>query len=185
MSKDEDRIDRLIQSVLNVDPVPGLESRIVERVRSEARVRRLFIRRLAAGAGLASAVALVVLMIGFPQRESHSVEPALPSERIAKPAEVSTRVVNNAPLSSQPLPVLSPGPSNMAPRMVGIAVGDPLAKVASSALPAEALSPPPLKDFSLGTAAPPLITAAFPDPDLPQFQIGAFSLSASNQGVAE
>jgi hypothetical protein len=184
MSKDEDRIDRLIQSVLNVDPVPGLESRIAERVRREARVRRMFIRRFAAGAGLASAVALVVLMIGFPQRESHSVGPALASKHIAKPAEVSTRV-NNAPSSSQPLPVLSTGPSNMAPRTMGIAVGDPLAKVASSALPAEALSPPPLKDFSLGTATPPLITAALPDPDLPQFQIGAFSLSASNQGVAE
>jgi len=175
MSNDEDRIDRLIQSVLNVDPVPGLESRIVERVRSEARVRRVFIRRLAAGAGLASAVALVVLMIGFPQRESHGVEPALASGRFAKPAEVPDSA-NDAPSSSQPLPGLSP---------VGIALGDPLATAASSALPAEALSPPPLKDFSLGSAAPPLITAALPDPDLPQFQIGAFSLSASNQGVAE
>jgi hypothetical protein len=163
MSRDEDRIDRLIQSVLNVDPVPGFESRIVERVRSEARVRRVLMRRLAAGAGLASAVALVVLMIGFPQRESQSAAPEFASERIAKPAEVSASV-NNAPSSSQPLPVLSP---------VGIAVGDPLATAASSALPAEALSPASLKDFSL------------PDPNLRQFEIPAFSLLASNEGAAE
>ena len=175
MNKDEDRIDRLIQSVLNVDPVPGLENRIVERVRSEARVRRVFIRRLAAGAGLASAVALVVLMIGFPQREYQSAEPALASERVAEPAEVSTSV-NNSPSSSQPLPVLSP---------VGIAVGDPLTTAASSALPTEALSPASLKIFSLGTVAPPLITAALPDPNPGQFEIPAFSLLALNEGAAE
>jgi len=185
MNQDQDRIDRLIQAVLTVDPPQGLENRIRQRVRSEARARRVLTRRLVFSAGLAAAIVLIVLMIDLPHRESNRVERASAPEYITEPAAASTRV-HAAPPVSWPSPVSPAESSNMPATvtMAGIAVGDPLAKAASSVVPVEAISPTALKDFSLETVSP-LITAALPDPGFPQFEIRAFTLLASNEGVLE
>jgi len=155
MSREQDQIDRLIHAALSVDPAPGLENRIRQRVQREASARRVVMGRLLWPAGLVSAVALVVLMIGLPQREA---------TRVADPATVFAGV-NNPPSILPSLPVRPRERSGLVTTatVAVIDVGEPLAKAASSALPAEAL----------------------PEVELPPFEIRSVSLSALDQGVAE
>ena len=182
MNKDQDRVDRLIQSVLTVSPSPEFESRIRGRIRREACVHRVAFRPGVFGCGLLAAAAIVLILIGLPQRESSRVEKVTQSTLVASPA-------NTGANDSQPSPVVAAVPeekSHPVMKTIVVAAGDPLAKAASAALTPEALRLPPLKEFSLETSTPLLVTAAVqPDQSLPKFEIQPFFLLSSNEGVAE
>jgi hypothetical protein len=171
MNEDQDRIDRMVQSVLAVNPSTEFESRIRLRVRGESRTHKLS-KPMLLVAGFAAVVVVILAGAGLPRHETASsvgllTEPAPPSI-----------TAGNAPTISRPSPVASREPSIAAIGSIVVSVGD--------ALRTEALAPPPLEEFSLGTSSHPLIAATLPqDNNLPQFAIQPFSLLVLNEGVAE
>jgi hypothetical protein len=175
MNEDQDRIDRLVQSVLAVNPSTEFESRIRQRVRRESRTHKSS-KPLLLVAGFAAVVVVILAGAGLPRHETHPMH--APSASSAS----SVELVSNAPAIAQPSPVALSEPSIATTGPLLATVGDPPV----SSLSTEALAPPPLEEFSLGTSSQPLITAALPqDNNLPQFAIQSFSLLGSNEGVAE
>jgi hypothetical protein len=184
MNQDEDRIDRLVRSVLAANPSPEFESRIRTRIRTEARGHRRAFNPMLLGSCLVAAMVIALTLSGPPKGDSGFVEKA------SQPVHLSIHA--NAPAKeaddSRPSPASTAVPVEQSHRMktVIVAPGDSLTNVASSALGADALTVPPLEWVSLEASAPPLAIAALPPGhDLPQFEIQPFSLWASNEGVTE
>ena len=174
MNDEQDRVDRLVRSVLSVDPSVGFESRIRQRIGHEKQVRRGGSRLLVLGSGIAAAIAIVVLLAGYPGREPSRV--ASSSEVALPPIEttVAPEVVHNA----QPM---QPSPAELERVPAGKSVARAEAPVAQSESPdavPDFLVLSPLEGLSLETI--PLTAVAFAPAELPQFTIQPLSLSASN-----
>lgn len=174
MNEEQDRVDRLVRSVLAVDPSAGFESRIRQRIGNEKHTRRRGHRLLVLGSGIAAAVAVVLVLANNPHREPGRMES---SSEVALPAAETTLA---------PAMVHNPQPMQPAPAVIKRVPAERLAAeaegpVAQSEFPPAApdfLVVSPLEGLSLETT--PLTAVAFAPAEFPQFMIQPLSLSASN-----
>ena len=74
MNEDQDRVDRLVQSVLSVDPSIEFQSRIRTRIVNEKHTRRTAARSVALGAGIAAAIVIGLLLTNAPAHEPGLVD---------------------------------------------------------------------------------------------------------------
>jgi hypothetical protein len=176
----QDRVDRLIQSVLAVDPSAQFEARIRKRIRSEAVAHRGVVRPMMLGLGLVAAIAIVLTLVNPSHQEwngSHKEKTLFEAQSLPVQADPAPMHSYNATLQSSPeVPVPT----------VLLIDGDPLAFAAATNLNTGSLESPRLKEFSLEASEVPLTTEALAsDHVLPQFEIHTVSLSGLNEGVAE
>jgi len=178
-----DRVERLIQSVVAVDPSPQYENRIRNRVRQEASRRRQSSRRTAWFVGVAVSVVLVFLFLNLQRQKPVLVAGHSGSER---PARIAAAKASG---SVEPVLVLSHDVPSRESKPIVVEVSEPLESAAAEVLRSEPLEPRPLEEFSLDVAVQPLSAmASHPVDTMPQLQIQPFSLSpanAINQGVVQ
>ena len=184
MNADQERIERLVQSVLAVDASPEFEGRIRERVRQEAIKRKAGPTWAVIVSGFTAAVALAFMMANLHQEapaRTETVSAPIRSEVAARDALVpSTQSPSREPLHVDRIRVPDVGIPNVA--------HDPelSSGVDAGPLKTESLPSPELKEFALGTSSEPLTVTVLAAPHaLPLFEIQQFSLLSSNQGVAE
>jgi hypothetical protein len=178
-----DRVERLIQSVVAIDPSPQFENRIRNRVLQEASRRGQLSRRTAWFVGVAVSAVLAFLFLDLQRQKpvfvaEHSVS-AHPARIDAVPASGSAESVL----------VLSHGVLSGESRPIVVGVSEPLESAAAEVLSSEPLEPRPLEEFSLDVTLQPLSAmASRPVDTMPELQIQPFSLSpanALNQGVVQ
>jgi hypothetical protein len=183
MNDDREQLDRLILSVLTVDPSPDFEASIRNRIRNEACARRKTIRTIVPGWGLVAAVAIVLVLTHQLWRGSNREE--MPVESRSVPPQIGGPPMLENESLAQSFSRVSPRTMQTAQEPVILTDVDPLAQAAASAINVESLKLSRLEEFSLEVSEVPLITKTLASDNLPQFQIQPFSLLASNEGVAE
>jgi hypothetical protein len=184
MNSDQDRVERLVQSVLAVDPSSQFEARIRNRVRQEAIERHAGLQGAVMLSGFIAAVTLVFMLA------------SLKRETLPRTESVSTAMGSEAPTSDAPIVIKEPRKPqalrrnerkipDVVPADVA-AVSGSVDVLPDSPLMTESLPRPRLNEFVLGTSSEPLTVRAVAAPQaLPLFEIRQFSLLSSNEGVAE
>ena len=183
MNQYEDRIDRLVHSVLSVNPSPEFEGRIRKRIQNEVAGRYTAFRPMVFGVGLAAGIVMIVFFPGLQQQPERKDNVSVPVR--ANGSITTASLANNGQLSVTSPVVRKIGPDRES-KIAVVAVSETLTNVTASAFKTEPLDRPGLEEFSLGTSVPPVTAMAFaPIHNLPQFEIQPFYLVASNEGAAE